>query len=94
MRVEFLVVRRVRNFQVLDCEAGDIIHGDLKVHRNGPDLLSALGCRGLAQGDLGDECVLVPSLELLDRPLSHLLLLLILKGLTLDSLGQLKRDSS
>ena len=90
MRVVLLVIRRVRDFQILDGQPGDIIHGDLEIHGAGPDLFSALRGSGLAQSDFGDEGVLVPTLELLDCPLANLLLVLVLEALALDALRQLK----
>ena len=90
MRVKLLVVRWISDFEVLNGQAGHIIHRYLEVHRDRPDLLAALGGRRLAQGDLGDEGVLVAALELFDRPFGHLFVLLILEGLALHALGELK----
>ena len=53
MRVILLVVGGVGDFEVLDGQPRDIIHGDLEVHRHRPNVLPAFrGCR-LAKRDLG-----------------------------------------
>ena len=89
MWIILLVIGGVRDFQVLHGQARDIIHGNLKVHRDRPDVFPAFRGSGLAKCDLSDEGVLVAPLELLDSPLSNLLLRLILEALALDTLRQL-----
>ena len=90
MRIVILFVSWVRDFEILDLESRDIIHWDFKVHRNWSDLFPALGGCRLAKRNLGDHIVLNASLELLNGPLSSLILVIKLIGLSLDALGKLE----
>ena len=94
MRVVLLVVRWVRNFQVLNCQPRHIIHRNLEVHRDWSDFFPALLSRGLSKRYFSHQRVLVATLKLLNGPLSDLLLWLVLEGLALHSFRQLKGDSS
>ena len=93
MRIILLVIGGVGDFQVLHGQSRDIIHRDLKVHRDRPDVFPALRGGRLAKRDLSNEGVLMATLELLDRPFCHLLLRLILEALALDALWQFVGDS-
>ena len=93
MRVILLFVGGVGDLQVLDSQARDIIHGDLKVHRNWAYLFPALRGCWLLQSHLDDQVLLLSTLEFLYSPLNDLLLLFKLKAMALDTLGTFKGNT-
>ena len=90
MRVVILYVTRICYFEILDLEAGDVIHRDFEDHRYRADLLPALRGSWLLKRDLCNHVVLDTTLELLYGPFCLLFLLFELVCLTLYTLWQLK----
>ena len=89
--VVILFVSWICDFEILDLEAGDVIHGDFKIHWDRANLLPALCSRRLFKCDLRNHIVLDASLEFLNSPFCLLFRWLEFICLTLHSLWKLKR---
>jgi len=85
MWVVLFVACGVRNFEVLNCQSGHIIHWNLKIHGHRTDLLPAFLGGSLTKSNFGYHRVFHSSLELFNCPLSHLLLSLVFEALSLHS---------
>ena len=79
VRVVVLLVKWIRDLQILNLKAGDVVHRDLKVHADRTHLLLALLCVVTSKVDFHCQQMLDATLELVYGPISCVFALFVLK---------------
>ena len=81
MRIVVLFACWIRNFEVLDSQSGDVVHGNLELHGAWTDFFAAFCSIGILKADLDRNLMLQVTLELTNGPDANLLLLFVLECL-------------
>ena len=94
MRIVRLLVRWIGNFEILNGEAGHIVHGDLEVHSHRADFFATLRRVWHFKSHPSNQIVFLTTLELFNLPLTYLFVSLIFKSLALDPFREFKTHPS